>query len=139
MVYSKLKTLAHNMKNREAQTSIQYQIPTLTWRLFFGWIFRRYHRHTITGDSMLPTLNSADQILIDKRRSALRTLQPFDVVCFTHPTHSKLVLIKRIKSINRQTQEYIVLGDNLIKSTDSRHFGSIKKNALLGRVVCRFN
>lgn len=43
-------------------------------------------------------------------------------------------LIKRISNISKQG--YSLVGDNKNRSTDSRHFGPIKKRNITGRVIC---
>ena len=35
------------------------------------------------------------------------------------------------------TDEYFVMGDSRTRSTDSRHYGPIKRQQIEGRVVCR--
>ena len=48
-------------------------------------------------------------------------------------------LIKRIDSINIKTEkEFYVLGDNKADSYDSRKFGYIKKESIIGKAVLRY-
>lgn len=113
-------------------------VPTLTWRFFFGWLCRQYQRRCVIGDSMLPTLLHQSNVLIDTRALTIQQLQPNDIICLTHPHKPTLTLIKRIQSIHETTQQYTVIGDNPTHSTDSRHFGPLKKSSIIGRVVCHF-
>jgi len=46
--------------------------------------------------------------------------------------HDKLI-IKRIDHFSKQG--YFLLGDNKSKSTDSRHFGVIKKQDIVGKIL----
>jgi type IV secretory pathway protease TraF len=54
-----------------------------------------------------------------------------------------LKIVKRIAQIDRrddQTRDrYFVRGDNPDESTDSRQFGWIDADQILGKVVCRFD
>lgn len=42
------------------------------------------------------------------------------------------------RSIRLDEDEYVVLGDNRTKSADSRLFGTLKEDRIIGRVVLRF-
>lgn len=46
--------------------------------------------------------------------------------------------LKEGRSVELGDNEYLVLGDNRSRSTDSRSFGFISKNRIVGRVVFRF-
>ncbi len=46
--------------------------------------------------------------------------------------------LKEGRSIELQEKEYLVLGDNRAKSADSRSFGIITEERIVGRVVFRF-
>ena len=87
----------------------------------------------VEGDSMLPVLKSGDTVLINPRAKA----EPGDIVAAHHPYIGKTKLIKRIDSIDSQGR-FILVGDNPSESTDSRSFGSLAKDDILGKVVCRF-
>ena len=56
-----------------------------------------------------------------------------DVIVFNHPKEKNRFLIKRITLVNN-SDEYFVIGDNKNFSQDSRHFGPIKKNLIIGKV-----
>lgn len=45
-------------------------------------------------------------------------------------------VIKRVKSIKRK--QYVIIGDNMAKSTDSRRHGPVKKQDISGKVVFKF-
>ncbi len=78
---------------------------------------------------MLPKYKIDDTVIV--RKLALR-LKVNDVVILTHPQTGRL-LLKRIKKIKKKT--YFVLGDNERESTDSRNFGWIQRNNIIGKVI----
>lgn len=49
--------------------------------------------------------------------------------------YNKKTLIKRISKIFKDTIE--IIGDNKEESTDSRSFGEINKNQILGKVIMK--
>ena len=46
--------------------------------------------------------------------------------------------LKEGRSIKIEENEYLVLGDNRARSSDSRYFGLVEANSILGRVIFRF-
>lgn len=81
----------------------------------------------VVGGSMSPMLRPGQLLLALPR---FRRLRPGQVIIVTHNGREK---VKRIERIDRG---YIfVIGDNLSASTDSRHFGWLKRRDVIGRVV----
>lgn len=76
---------------------------------------------------MSPTLTS-NQIVIAS--SLANDFGVGDVVMIRHDGLEK---IKRISAVDGTT--VTVTGDNATRSTDSRHFGAISTDALLGKVI----
>ena len=93
------------------------------------WPFRRVQVH---GDSMRPALQPGDRLLVV---SLLRP-RPGDVVAVVDPRDGRLVMAKRVSSVDRDTIE--VLGDDPAASTDSRTFGPVDRRLVLGRAVYRY-
>ena len=91
---------------------------------------RRAYR--VEGDSMLPTVKNGDTVLADPCADLLVG----DIVVVDHPYVRSLKLIKRVESI-QSNGRYVLAGDNPEASTDSRSFGSVSKNDIKGKVVCR--
>jgi len=101
------------------------------------WLFRQRQRFRVEGLSMLPLLLPGDEILVDPQ--AYRHSRPSveDLVVLRSPEQWDLCLIKRVKSIN-QSGDCFVEGDNPSQSRDSRAFGWVKPELILGRVTSKF-
>ena len=80
---------------------------------------------------MLPTYKNGKKLLI-KKKWFFCTLNKGDIVVFYHPQNKK-ILIKRI--LEKNNNEFILIGDNISKSTDSRTFGSVCKKNIIGKVI----
>jgi nickel-type superoxide dismutase maturation protease len=92
----------------------------------------RWRRVVVEGDSMLPTLEPGDRLLVlAGRRAPVGSL-----VALADPRDPGRVLVKRVAAWRHGGVE--VRGDNPAASTDSRHFGPVAAEALLGRVVRRY-
>jgi len=112
----------------------------------------------VQGRSMLPSLGPGDIVFIFKAAYGLRN--PFggyllqwgrpasrDIVAAVKPTDHK-VIIKRVwieagavmdssaaGGPGGQQEEYFLLGDNKYESVDSREFGPVPMNNILGKVL----
>lgn len=81
----------------------------------------------VTGNSMLPALKDGKIIIV---RTGIRRYKRGDVVVITHENHEK---IKRIT--NMKNDKIYVEGDNMPQSTDSRYFGWLGINDVIGKVI----
>lgn len=117
------------------------------------WLRRRLVTVTVTGDSMLPTLAPGDRVLV--RRTRVNRLARNDLVVFAKPlTAERTWLIKRVIAVPGDpvprrdvpsfwsdtiaripARHFVVLGDNASDSYDSRSFGYLHADSLLGVVV----
>lgn len=120
---------------------------------------------TVTGDSMMPTLEPGDRVLV--RRSRITRLRPGDVAVaempgadgdwsmpLRGPVGQRAWMIKRVaavpgdpvpQSCSRQAAhpagplvpngKFLVIGDNTEMSHDSRHMGYLPGERLLGIAV----
>ena len=79
---------------------------------------------------MEPEIKNEQQVLISNLPYLFQKPQINDIVAFEN---GKDILIKRIKKINNG--KIFVLGDNLKDSLDSRNFGLISFNKILGKVI----
>lgn len=79
---------------------------------------------------MLPTLNAGSTVLVYKY--FFSKPKTGDIVAVRDPRDGKTI-IKRIIKI--ENNRYFVKGDNKKASTDSRNFGLIDKDNIIGKVV----
>ena len=98
---------------------------------------KKFMNVKISGHSMMPLINHGDWILINVNINTDH-LQLNEIILLEDPINKEL-LIKRIDSINSTTEkEFYVLGNNKADSYDSRKFGYIKKELIIGKAVLRY-
>lgn len=88
-------------------------------------------RLVVRGESMRPALLPGDRVLTLRGR-----LQPGDLVAVRDPREPARVMVKRLAQAT-PTGAW-VLGDEPAASTDSRHFGEVPWELVLGRLVYRY-
>ena len=86
----------------------------------------------IAGDSMLPTTASGDWWLVRKTTR----VRPGDLVALWHPERTSLLTVKRVH--RNAAGRLWVLGDNPRASEDSRQFGEVPVDLVLGRLAVRY-
>ena len=86
---------------------------------------------------MLPLLNPGDEVLINPKVYKKILPSPGDIVIARHPHRPDVRLVKRVASVTANGL-CILIGDNPQESTDSRDFGPVPAEKLLGQVTCRF-
>jgi nickel-type superoxide dismutase maturation protease len=99
----------------------------------------RPQRVEIEGGSMAPTLAPGDWALAVMPRRFERG----DVVVVEHPGRPGYEMVKRLRGLPGDTigdrrladDEYWVEGDHELASTDSRHFGPVRAEALRAKVL----
>lgn len=92
-------------------------------------------RFVVYGDSMKPFFESGDRLRVSVIAYKLRLPRAGDAVVVRDPRTGRLVL-KRIKRL--EGAGYFVLGDNPEASTDSREFGVVYKDEIVGKVVKKY-
>ena len=95
-------------------------------------------RVAVEGDSMRPTLEPGDWLLVDP--DAYRDASPEvgDLVLVPDPRKPSRVLVKRVAEVHDDDQELFVTGDARDASTDSRAFGSVTASTMEGRPWFRY-
>ena len=78
---------------------------------------------------MSPTLQDGDEVYFDTKPR--REISIDDIVLVNHPYMKQRSLVKRIKNICPDGSVFIE-GDNRFCSTDSKSFGTVNKNNILG-------
>lgn len=81
----------------------------------------------ISGHSMEPTLPVGSYVLIF---AWTKHYKVGDIIAFKYENQ---IVIKRLHSINNHN--YVVLGDNASDSLDSRQFGQIPFNNIIGKII----
>ena len=94
----------------------------------------------VASESMYPTLEKGDVIVVSKLAYNIFGIEykdpiPDDIIVFNQ---NQELLIKRIDKIDDSEGIY-VLGDNSLNSTDSRNFGFIKEDSIVGKAIIKFN
>ena len=98
---------------------------------------RRLTRYAVAGPSMEPALHDGDWLIVDRQAFRRRPPRLGEVVVFRDPPGAPRESVKRVTG---QTDPgwYLVEGDNPDHSIDSRQFGPVGRDAILGRAVARY-
>jgi nickel-type superoxide dismutase maturation protease len=101
------------------------------------WASRRFMRYEIAGESMLPALSAGDYVVVD--RGAYRRTRPRrgQVVLARDPREPGRTIVKRVARVDLHGGLWL-LGDNPEASTDSRTFGAVPPESVIGRVRWRY-
>ncbi len=83
----------------------------------------------VIGHSMEPTLKQNQIVVVSSIPYLFRKPKVGDIVVFKRQKY----IIKRITAIRKE--QVFVIGDNKKDSRDSRSFGWINKNSILGKVI----
>lgn len=113
-------------------------LPDTNLQTFCMFLLRRRKRLKVVGESMLPFLSPGEEILIDPYIYNKSKPEINDVVAIAHPLKTTLAIVKRIKAIS-EDGKYFLMGDNPTASTDSRHWGTISQQQIIGKVTNRFS
>jgi len=92
----------------------------------------RPRRLVVTGTSMLPTLRPGDRLLVARTRR----IRPDDIVVVHDPRSRNRLICKRV--LTADERHLVVQGDNAEASTDSRAFGPVPVESVVGRVLRRY-
>jgi len=118
----------------------------LSFFLIFFAIFN-FRVSFISGNSMLPTLKNNSMIIVDQYLFKLFTIKKEDILIFRVENDE---VIKRIHGLPGETietkerqltlkkDEIYVLGDNPKESIDSRMYGPLKINNIVGKIFLSF-
>lgn len=89
-------------------------------------------RMVVKGRSMLPTLEPGDRLVVVRARK----VRPGMLIALRDPRQQDLLVIKRATTVTNG--HVTVLGDNPSESTDSRSFGPVPLDNIIGRVIYRY-
>ena len=106
------------------------------------WSSRRVVVH---DESMLPTLRAGDRLIVDRRAYRRGTPRTGEIVVLADPDAPERWLVKRIAAVGPATDPEVVpagavfvLSDAPGTGRDSRRFGPVPVDRLLGRAVRRY-
>ncbi len=99
---------------------------------------RRTVRYAVSGDSMAPTLAAGDWVLARR----VSTVRPGEIVVVERPDRPGLEIIKRVVAVEAdgpgEAMRARLAGDNPLASTDSRDFGPVPVETVVGVVWLRY-
>ncbi|WP_104818262.1 nickel-type superoxide dismutase maturation protease [Kitasatospora sp. MMS16-BH015] len=85
----------------------------------------------VAGPSMVPTLHDGDLVLVHYGGR----IRPGAVVLCRHPLRQDLLIVKR--AAGRRGRGWWLLSDNEFVESDSREYGPVPDELVLGRVLLR--
>src|SRR3989344_4005769 len=101
----------------------------------------------VNGASRVPTFENGDYLIVDELSYRFREPARGEVVIFKYPKDTTKYFIKRIVGLPGETlsdygvtlgpDEYFVLGDNKAASSDSRVWGPVRRDLIVGRPYFR--
>lgn len=86
----------------------------------------------VSGNSMYPFAKSGQIVLVNRYIYRFSAPDAGDVVAFRTPNSGELAM-KRVSAV-APGPRYHLLGDNCRDSLDSRHFGWVSRDEIIGRV-----
>lgn len=83
---------------------------------------------------MWPTFRENQDVLV-KSYNKIGDLSIGDVVVAVHPRDDNFLVVKKVAKINQNNDKYFLSGENISSSTDSRSFGWIVADNIIGKVT----
>jgi nickel-type superoxide dismutase maturation protease len=95
-----------------------------------------FDRFIVEGESMAPSVSPGERVFVLRVAYWFRSPKVGDIVVLRDPREPERLLIKRIDVVHGNSVE--VVGDNVDGSTDSRIFGPVPNDLILGKVWFRY-
>ena len=100
-------------------------------------------RYVVEGPSMEPAFRAGERLLVNRIAYRRRAPRVGDVVVLRDPERPDRYLLKRIAAPATGQpapgqRRFFVLGDNAALSRDSRAFGPVAREQIIGRVWRRY-
>ncbi|HAC65520.1 MAG TPA: nickel-type superoxide dismutase maturation protease [Cyanothece sp. UBA12306] len=86
---------------------------------------------------MLPLLKAGEEVLVDTKAYRHCLPQIGDLVVAKHPHQQDLRIIKRVAFVEENGDCFLV-GENRAESSDSRSFGLVSFQQIIGKVTSKF-
>jgi inner membrane protease subunit 1 len=96
-----------------------------------------FARYRVEGESMTPSIAPGERVLVNKAAYWFGRPREGDLVVLRDPRDRHRLLIKRIDAPAGEFAWH-VRGANEAASTDSRHFGPVPRELLVGKVWFRY-
>ncbi|HYT00180.1 MAG TPA: nickel-type superoxide dismutase maturation protease [Thermoplasmata archaeon] len=93
-------------------------------------------RFRVDDDSMRPTLDPGDYVLVNRWAYRIRSPRAGEIVVLRDPEAPDRFLVKRISGTGGPSG-LAVVGDNADRSRDSRAFGPVPPERIIGKVWLR--
>lgn len=113
------------------------QLPPTNLQALFLLLVGKRKRFKVVGQSMLPLLQQGEEILMNPSAYCKSQPQINDVVVINHPHNAQLTIVKRVTGVATDGG-YFLSGDNPEASTDSRQWGTVDQEKIIGKVTNRF-
>ncbi len=99
-------------------------------------------RYVVDGPSMEPAFRSGDRVLVNRLAYRSRAPREGEVVVLRDPERSGHVLLKRVATapdrLGPEPSCVYVLGDNVAESRDSRSFGAVAREQIIGKAWLKY-
>ena len=119
---------------------MEAELPRSGWREMAQWLIRRRRLLRVIGDSMTPTLPAGAVVMVDPHAYRMRNPREDEIVVARHPRQAEMRIVKRVAAVyeSDEGKERVVLAsDNAAAGADSRAFGPVAAELVLGRVTSR--
>ncbi|TLZ54226.1 MAG: signal peptidase I [Methanobacteriota archaeon] len=95
-----------------------------------------FRRFRVQDESMRPTLEPGDYVLVNRWAYRFQSPKPGDLVVVRDPETLDRFLVKRVSDAAGPSQVHLA-GDNQPLSRDSRAFGPVSIDRIVGKVWIR--
>lgn len=114
-------------------------LPAISLLAYLKLLLPRWQRRRVNGRSMHPTLPERTTVLLDTAAYRHASPQIGDIVLAQHPFQPNNKMIKRITAVSEDGR-FFLRGDNpdATETSDSRSFGAVRPDQILGKITHRF-
>lgn len=117
---------------------MQTELPRSGWREMALWLAGRRRLFRVSGESMGPTLGAGAVVMVDPHAYRGRAPREDEIVVARHPHQADLRIVKRVGAViegDGGAARLVLSSDNAACGADSRVFGPVAAEHILGRVT----